>query len=613
MERTSHRRTSTCVLAVYALLTAAAFARFLPEIGRAFLHDAGDPALNSWVLWWNSSVVPFSTAWWNAPAFFPSPGVTTFTELLLGVWPLASPIVWMTGNAILAHNLLFLLAFPLSAFSAYLLALELTDDPQASFPAGMAYGFAPYRVAQIPHLQVLLAFWMPLALFSLHRYLRTRQPRWLVLLAVSWVGQALTNGYFFLFFGVLTGAWLAWFATSRRDRSAVLAVGGTLAACTAAVAPVFLAYRTVHASYGITRAIAEIRSFSGTPASFLTAGPFVAAWGWLQSDARAEGELFPGVVLPLIVLAGVVLAIRRQGPGPRLDRVRRVLAVGAAIAGVVFLGLAVFGGFRVELGALGTLSFRRLRNPLAIAIGLAAVLAALDPRCRRIVRERSAFLFYAAAGLGAAAACLGPDPAVWRRAFSVPAPYALLLRIPGFTSLRVPTRFWMIALVCLSAAVALALARLLPRRTPWRVAAALLLAAGLAADGWPSARLPIVPAPVQASCAPDPAGGAVAFVQLPLGEVMADVAAMLRARARHLPSVNGYSGYVPRSYRLLEERLVRLDPHVLDDLARSGPIEVAVDTALDADGRYLDFVRGNRHAVERPGCGAAVRVFLVRR
>jgi len=614
MDRTRRRFVPVLAFAAYGVLTLAAFVRFLPEIGRAYLHDAGDPGLNSWILWWNSSVVPFSAGWWNAPAFFPLTGVTTFTELLVGLWPLASPILWATGNSVLTYNVVFLLAFPLSALSAYLLADELTGgDALASFAAGVAYGFAPYRVSQIPHLQVLAAFWMPLVLLALHRYLRTREVRWLVLLGAAWIGQALTNGYFFLYFGVLTGAWLVWFASRREHWPALLRIGATLAACTLIVAPVFLTYRAVHASYGITRAIAEIRSFSATPASFLTAGPFVALWSWLYLDPRAEVELFPGIVLPSIVLAGAAAAIRRQGRGARLGRLRLVLAVIGVTAALVTLAILIAGGRQFELGALGTVSIRRLRKPVAVMIVAFAILAGLDERCRRIIRERSALLFYTLAGLASAAACLGPDSALWRKWFAVPAPYAILLHLPGVQALRVPTRFWMIALVCLSASAALCLARVLPVRRPWRAAAAVLIAAGLAADGWPSPRLPIAQAATHPSCPSDPDARAVAFLQLPLGAVMDDVAAMSRARARGLPSINGYSGYVTPSYRQVEARLVQLDSSVFDDLTTQGPIEVAVDTSLDRDGRYLRFVRSRRGVSELAGCGEPVRVFVVRR
>src|SRR5262249_57938983 len=60
------------------------------HLGSGFAHDAGDPLLNTWILWWNARVVPFSPGWWNAPAFYPATGAATFTENLVGLGLIAT-------------------------------------------------------------------------------------------------------------------------------------------------------------------------------------------------------------------------------------------------------------------------------------------------------------------------------------------------------------------------------------------------------------------------------------------------------------------------------------------------------------------------------------------
>ena len=42
-------------------------------------HDAGDPILNAWILWWTTKAVPLTAAWWNAPIFYPAPGALAFS------------------------------------------------------------------------------------------------------------------------------------------------------------------------------------------------------------------------------------------------------------------------------------------------------------------------------------------------------------------------------------------------------------------------------------------------------------------------------------------------------------------------------------------------------
>ena len=127
----------------------------------------GDPLLNASVLQWNATTVPLTDAWWNAPHFYPGQGTTTFTENLLGISPIATPIYWLTGNPLTTYNVALFLSWPLSAFAGYLLVLYLTRRQDAAFIAGLAYGFSTYRTAELGHLQVVSSYWMPLALLGI--------------------------------------------------------------------------------------------------------------------------------------------------------------------------------------------------------------------------------------------------------------------------------------------------------------------------------------------------------------------------------------------------------------------------------------------------------------
>src|SRR5688572_32111034 len=105
----------------------------LPTIGSALPGDAGDPVLNAAILGWNAKHVPLTTDWWNFPAFAPATQVTAFTEHLLGLSLFATPIVVLSGNPILAYNLMFIGLFVAAGLSMFALTRFLTGDPVASF------------------------------------------------------------------------------------------------------------------------------------------------------------------------------------------------------------------------------------------------------------------------------------------------------------------------------------------------------------------------------------------------------------------------------------------------------------------------------------------------
>ena len=80
------------------------------------------------------------------------------------------PVYALTGNIILCYNLLFLSTFVLSGLGMFLFVREVTGSARAGFVAGLIYAFAPFRVPQFAHLQVMSSQWMPFVLYGLRRY-----------------------------------------------------------------------------------------------------------------------------------------------------------------------------------------------------------------------------------------------------------------------------------------------------------------------------------------------------------------------------------------------------------------------------------------------------------
>ena len=83
----------------------------------------------------------------------------------------------------LAYNVTLLGSFVLCAFAAHALTWMLTRSHAAGAVSGLIFGFNPYRISHIAHLELLAVFWLPVAILALHRYVRGYQLRWLALFA----------------------------------------------------------------------------------------------------------------------------------------------------------------------------------------------------------------------------------------------------------------------------------------------------------------------------------------------------------------------------------------------------------------------------------------------
>jgi hypothetical protein len=115
------------------------------------------------------------------------------------------------------------------------------------------------------------------------------------------------------------------------------------------------------------------------------------------------------------------------------------------------------------------------------------------------------------------------------------------------------------------------------------------IAAAIVADSWivPLPTFPLPPSPP----IPLKAAGAAAFMELPLGGIEPDTAAMYRATVIDMPTLNGYSGNEPTHYDAVRAGLEDHDDSVLDALTARGPIAVAVRRAAAGAVARLQWLR----------------------
>jgi hypothetical protein len=532
--------------AAYTILTALLAHEVLGALGTRAIHDEYDPLLIAAILQWNATHVPFTQAWWQFPIFWPTPDALAFSEHFLGVSLIATPLIWLTGNPVLAANLTLLATFPLCALTAFALVRRLTSNTEAAFVAGLVYGFGPYRMSQLAHLQMLAVQWIPLALLGLHAYLETRKVRWLVLFGVAWLLQALSNGYTLFLLSALVGLWLLWFVVLQRQWRALGAVVATIAAATLPLVPILFTYLTVHARNGFARAPNEMRVFSSDALGLLCPAFEISAWSWMRFACMPEGEIFPGVVTAFLCAGGFFLLRRPQADSDPawMTWARRVALAFAVFHAASALVIIAFGPWRFDVGPLSVHSSSLARPAMnTVVTGTLAFL--LSPGVRHAIRSASVMGFYLVAGALAWLCALGPVPVVNGEVVGYPGLFAVFMALPGFSSLRVPGRFWLVATICLAVVAGLVVQALLKGRTG--IARRVLVGAlsvGVLVDGWelhvPSGAVP--PGP------PAPAllrGQQVLY--LPIGAI-SDVFPTYYAVLHGWRSVNGYSGFEPNHY-----------------------------------------------------------------
>ena len=154
-----------------------------------------DSLFNAYVQAWVTHAFRTHAILFDANMFYPARDTLALSENMLGTQLVFAPVYLATKNPILASNSVILSSFVFCAVTMYLLVRYVTASPWASAVAGMVFAFAPVRLSQLGHMQLLSMYWMPLIVLFLYRYLQTSNLIELLALSTSVALQILCSLY----------------------------------------------------------------------------------------------------------------------------------------------------------------------------------------------------------------------------------------------------------------------------------------------------------------------------------------------------------------------------------------------------------------------------------
>src|SRR5678816_1053341 len=266
--RSGHAREAASVTLAYAAIAVVMTWPLAGRLTRDVAWDLGDSLLNMWILAWDCEQLRgilqghFSHLrhFFDANIFHPAPLTLAYSEHLIPQAIEVFPIYALTRNPIFCYNLLFLSTFVLSAFGTYLLVRQLTGNQLAAFVAGLLFGFAPYRIPQSSHLQVLSSQWMPFAMYGFRRFFESGRTRALVGATAAVVLQGLSSGYYLLYFSPFVLAYVVWEMWRKgrlRDRRTWFALIAAAAVAAVVIAPFVVPYIRASRELELSRSLSE--------------------------------------------------------------------------------------------------------------------------------------------------------------------------------------------------------------------------------------------------------------------------------------------------------------------------------------------------------------------
>ena len=267
-----------------------------------------DVYFNMWRLRWVAHALRTSPArLFDGNIFHPEKDALAYSDAMLLEGVVAAPLGAL--NPVLVHNVMLLLPIAASGVAMFALCWSLTRSRGAGLLAGIAFAFAPFRFEHIMHMEIQWTIWMPLAFLALHRLLDRGRWRDGFALGVLVALQILSCIYYGIFLASLlaAGAPLLFLHDRAAAWRRVVPPIAAAAAIGIAVAALYaVPYGRVHRIVG-DRPIEEVHTFSAQPANYLVA----PAGNWLYGNpsrpGRPERRLYPGAIVTLLALAGLLL------------------------------------------------------------------------------------------------------------------------------------------------------------------------------------------------------------------------------------------------------------------------------------------------------------------
>jgi hypothetical protein len=321
------------------------------HMGQDVPRDLGDPLAEAWQVGWDGhALVHQPLHFFDSNQFWPFKDTLAFSDALVGYAP-AGLVGSGPHAALVRYDLLFLFAYALGFAGAYLLARELGLGPSGAAVCGAAFAFAPFRLEQDGHMQVISSGGIPLALaLGVHGY-RLRRARWVIagFVVAAWqLSLGFTLGLPFAYLLAVLGviAAIAWWRRGRPPvdrRLAVATLCGALlfGAVGFGLSRPYVAVVDAHPE--ARRSPADVEAYSGPPQVFLTAPEENLVWGEATASIRddlssvPEKTLFPGVVIVALAIAGLAARVY-----PRW--LRWGLGIAVVLVSVLALGFRGGGG-----------------------------------------------------------------------------------------------------------------------------------------------------------------------------------------------------------------------------------------------------------------------------
>jgi hypothetical protein len=304
------------VATLLAVVLTFPFAAQMTHVGRV---DNFDGAFGIWnVSWVARTLVVNPRHVLDANIFYPHQRTLVYSETNLGAGALAIPAYWATRNPYFTFNFVFILSLVLGAAGSYYLVRYLVRDRRAAAVSAIAFAFCPYVFARTPQMQLLMTAGLPFSMLAFHRAADRPTTGRAVVLGLVMAAQVAFCGYYAVFAMLMVGFATFTLAVTRHlwtNTQYWKAIALAAAVGIVVALPVLVPYIQLQRSAGFGRTLADANRFSADWRAYFASSALAHRW-MLKLLGHWKEVLFPGFVVTLGGIAGLVIGLRRPASKP---------------------------------------------------------------------------------------------------------------------------------------------------------------------------------------------------------------------------------------------------------------------------------------------------------
>lgn len=309
------------------------------------VKEGGDSYFNIWTIGWDVHMLQKNPAEiFNANIFHPNKNTLAYSENLIGTALFAWPIIALSGNPVLAYNIIIFIFFIFAGYCMYLLAYYFTKNFPVSILGGVIYGYNAYMFLHFNLLHITAVFFFPLTFLALHKMLESEKKKYSIYFVFLYTLLGYMSMHFFMMISLVIPIYVFMYhVLIKKENSNKWFFGRfiiSLVISAIFILPVFYPYLTLRSNIEYSRSYSMVNQFSPTITDYLTFSPLLLDLFEMPKKIF-KTYIYSGFTVLALFVFSVVMLIKKYNKRKNIFNISFIYIIIGLVAFIMSFGVVI--------------------------------------------------------------------------------------------------------------------------------------------------------------------------------------------------------------------------------------------------------------------------------